>query len=81
MSARPAATDIALPVPGPWHLGPITLARARQDDLVRAAVQSRVAADIRRSRGLRRYRLITGPVQRLAGIRARKTARRLATSH
>lgn len=80
MPARPVVTYHALPAPGPRHLA-IMLARARQDDLIRAAAQSRIAAEIRRSRGPRRYRLIAEPVRRLAGIRPRKAARRLAASH
>jgi hypothetical protein len=59
----------------------ILLAQARQDDLMRTAAQLRVAAEIRRLRGPRRYSLITEPVRRLAGIRPHKAAGRLATGH
>ena len=42
------------------------LVKARQDDLMRAAAQSRLAAQIRRQRGPRRHRVIAEPLQRLA---------------
>jgi hypothetical protein len=80
MSARPAVTCHALPAAGSWPLA-ILLARARQDDLMRAAAQFRGAAEIRRLRGPRRYHLITGPVRRLAGVRPHKAAVRLAAGH
>ena len=89
MSPRPAVTYPVIRAPGTGHfarpLGPLSptilLVQARHDDLMRAAARSRVAAEIRRSRGPRRSRLITEPLRRLAGIRPRKAARRLAASH
>ena len=81
MPARPAVTHHALPAAGSWPTGPILLTKARQDDLMRTAAQFRVAAEIRRLRGPRRYRLITEPARRLAGIRPHKAAARLAAGH
>ena len=66
---------------GPWPPGPIQLAQARQEDLMRTAAQFRAAAEIRRLRGPRRYRLITEPARRLAGIRPHTPAGRLAAGH
>jgi len=80
MSARPAVTYHALPAAGSWPPA-FQLAQARQDDLMRTAAQFRVAAEIRRLRGPRRYRLITEPARRLAGIRPHKAAARLAAGH
>jgi len=48
---------------------------------MRTAAQFRAAAEIRRLRGPRRYRLITEPARRLAGIRPHKAAARLAAGH
>jgi hypothetical protein len=42
------------------------LVKARHDDLMRAAAQSRLGTQIRRQHGLRRHRVIAAPLQRLA---------------
>ena len=50
------------------------LAKARHDDLMRAAAQYRLAAQIRRSRGTRPHHVIAAPVRRLARLRPHKVA-------
>lgn len=50
------------------------LVKARHDDLMRAAAQYRLAAQIRRSRGPRRHHVIAAPVRRLARLRPHKFA-------
>ena len=49
------------------------LVKARHDDLMRAAAQYRLAAQIRRSRGPRPHHVIA-PVRRLARLRPHKVA-------
>jgi hypothetical protein len=50
------------------------LLKARHDDLMRAAVQYRLAAQVPRSRGPRRHHVIVAPVRRLARLRPHKVA-------
>ena len=48
------------------------LVRARHDDLLRAAAQYRLAAQVRRSRGPRPHQVIAAPGRRLARLRRHK---------
>ena len=48
------------------------LLKARHDDLMRAAAQSRLAAQAKRAHRPRRHRVIAAPTRRLALIRPRK---------
>ena len=47
------------------------LIKARHDDLMRAAAQSRLAAQARRARRPRRHAAIAAPARRLARLRQR----------
>ncbi len=48
------------------------LVKARHDDLMRAAAQSRLAVQTKRAHRPRRHRVIAAPTRRLALIRLRK---------
>jgi hypothetical protein len=50
----------------------VCLAKARQDDLMRAADGHRLAARARRTHGPHRHRVTAAPVARLALLRPRK---------
>jgi len=50
------------------------LVKARHDDLMRSAAQSRLAAQTRRAHRPQRHRVITAPIARLALIPLRKAA-------
>ena len=48
------------------------LAKARQDELLRAAARDRLAAQARRARTPRRRHLVAAPVRRRAAVRLRQ---------